>query len=230
MDTTSSHLTPFRHRPAAAANRLAGTVLTAITLLLALAAVATGVLVVSGHSLATERSGSMTPLLHPGDVLISTPILASQVRVGDVITFADPNVAGVRLTHRVRSEHPLPGGRLAFVTRGDANTGSEHWTVAADGRLTRLVSHVPAVGWPLIGIESHPLYAAILIGAVLWFALLGLMWGRVARGEEDPGRHPARPRPWRRLGGRSLRRSSLGVGALMAAGNRGRARIGRRPP
>jgi signal peptidase I len=216
MENTLSHPAPRKPRLRATADRLAGTLLTAVTVLLALATVATGVLVVSGHSLATERSGSMAPMLHRGDLLISTPILADQAHVGDVITFSDPNVPGVKLTHRVRAEHSLPGGRIAFVTRGDANTGSEYWNISAHGRLTALVSHVPAVGLPLIAIDSHPLFAAIVIGIVLWLLLLGLIWGREDRGDETAPTKP-RARVW--PNGRLV----VGTAALLVATGAGTA-------
>ena len=151
----------------------------------------TGGLVLAGYHPATDRSNSMAPYIHRGDVLFSRPVLAAQVRIGDVITFPDPYFKGILLTHRVRAEQLLTDGRIAFTTRGDANPGSEHWTIAKDGQLTRLSFRVPEVGTLFIFIDAHPLYLAIAIVLAVWLALMRLIWKR------DPGGtpHPRRARP-----------------------------------
>ena len=72
-----------------------------------LAVPTTGGLVLAGYHPATDRSNSMAPYIHRGDVLFSRPVLAAQVRIGDVITFPDPYFKGILLTHRVRAEQLL---------------------------------------------------------------------------------------------------------------------------
>ena len=115
-----------------------------------------------------------------------------------MITFPDPNFKGVLLTHRVRAKQALANGRIAFTTRGDANTGSEYWTTRADGRLTRVSFDVPHLGAIFMTIGGHPLYVAIAIMLILWMIVLQLVWrrgdgARSAR-SEDPvrRRHPRR--------------------------------------
>jgi hypothetical protein len=41
---------------------------------------------------------------------------------------------------------PAPAGKLAFATRGDANTGVEKWSVARGGLVGRYAFRVPHAG------------------------------------------------------------------------------------
>jgi hypothetical protein len=34
-----------------------------------------------------------------------------------------------------------------MVTKGDANTGVERWSIKVDGRIGRVVSHIPKAGY-----------------------------------------------------------------------------------
>src|SRR5438874_6715822 len=73
------------------------------------------------------RSGSMAPAIDTGDLVITRSISPSEAKVGEIVMFKDPEEAGRLITHRVRAMHERDG-RFYFVTRGDANTGFEHWT------------------------------------------------------------------------------------------------------
>jgi len=63
-----------------------------------------------------------------------------------VITFADPSGAKKLITHRVKSVS-LVGRQARFVTQGDANTGTESWTIAADGKVGMVEHRIPKVGY-----------------------------------------------------------------------------------
>src|SRR5882757_1249763 len=94
----------------------------------------------------TDLTGSMEPTISPGDVVINEQIAPTEARIGDVVTFRDPEQQSKLLTHRVVAVHRLGDGRLAFVTQGDANNTQEHWRVAADGQIGRVFYTVPWVG------------------------------------------------------------------------------------
>jgi signal peptidase len=125
------------------------------------------------------RSGSMAPAVETGDLIVTAPIRARDAAVGEVITFRDPTRARRLITHRVVSVRQA-GLRLAFVTRGDANTGVERWTIAPDGKLGRLFIRVPRAGYALAWLRLSTLGPWLLpVGAAL-LALVAVrrIWAR----------------------------------------------------
>ena len=55
-----------------------------------------------GERSLTVLSGSMEPQLHVGDVVVVDQVPPLEVRVGDIVTFRDPEDASRLITHRVR--------------------------------------------------------------------------------------------------------------------------------
>jgi signal peptidase I len=96
----------------------------------------------------TILSGSMKPGYDVGDVVVDRHVAPLSVRPGDVVTFPDPSRDNALVTHRVEAMTVM-GDQVAFVTRGDANTADEQWTVPLDGRLGQVAYRVPKVGWAL---------------------------------------------------------------------------------
>jgi signal peptidase I len=122
----------------------------------------------------TVRSGSMTPAIETGDVVVTKPISPLAARVGDVVTFVDPDGTGKLFSHRVQSVRAV-GDEVAFVTRGDANTSTERWRVPADGSVGRVAYRIPKIGYALSWVDSPPARLALIaIPALLllWAALL----------------------------------------------------------
>jgi signal peptidase I len=103
-----------------------------------------GLLRFTGHVVLIDRSDSMAPAIHAGDLLITRAVEARSIRPGDVVTFSDPTRAGQSVTHRVVSVKGQ--AQLDFVTRGDANDASETWSIASDGTVGRLQVVLPGVG------------------------------------------------------------------------------------
>jgi signal peptidase len=128
----------------------------------------------AGYRSFTVRSGSMTPAIETGDVVVTEPISPLSARVGDVVTFVDPEGTGKLFSHRVQSVRAV-GDKVAFVTRGDANTSTEHWRVPADGSIGEVAYRIPKVGYALSYIDSGPARLALIaIPALLllWAALV----------------------------------------------------------
>lgn len=119
----------------------------------------------------TVLSGSMEPAIATGDVVAERRVSPGDLRSGDIVTFEDPEEAGRMITHRVRSARRV-GAEYAVVTKGDANTTSERWNVAADGHLGRVEYRVAGVGRVLVFLRSP---AGILLGLVLPALLLGAL-------------------------------------------------------
>lgn len=128
----------------------------------------------AGYRSFTVRSGSMTPAIETGDVVVTKPISPLAARVGDVVTFVDPEGTGKLFSHRVQSVRAA-GDEVAFVTRGDANTSTEHWRVPAGGSIGRVAYRIPKIGYALSWIDSGPARLALIaIPALLllWAALV----------------------------------------------------------
>jgi signal peptidase len=102
----------------------------------------------------TVMSGSMTPSIRTGDVVIDQKISPLDARPGDVVTFSDPDGGKKLITHRVRSLH-VAGGQVQVVTKGDANNSVERWTVPANGRIGRVQLRIPKIGYPLVYAHSR---------------------------------------------------------------------------
>lgn len=126
----------------------------------------------------TVLSGSMSPTIAVGDMVVVRPVAPATVTAGAVVTFTDPERPGRLVTHRLERATRV-GGRYDMVTRGDANTMSERWSVPADGRVGHVVATVPRIGWVLAWSRSP---AGRLLGLVAPAVFLGL-WalGRIWR-------------------------------------------------
>lgn len=128
----------------------------------------------AGYRSFTVRSGSMTPAIETGDVVVTKPVAPLSARVGDVVTFVDPEGTGKLFSHRVQSVRAV-GDDVAFVTRGDANTSTEHWRVPAGGSVGKVAYRIPKIGYALSYIDSGPVRLALVaIPALLllWAALV----------------------------------------------------------
>jgi signal peptidase len=98
-----------------------------------------------GYRPYTVLTGSMEPTISAGDVVIDARISPLDARVGDVVTFRDPEDQSKLITHRVKRIR-RSGSHLWFVTQGDANNTTERWRIATDGELGRVVYAIPWIG------------------------------------------------------------------------------------
>jgi signal peptidase len=100
---------------------------------------------ITGHRSLTVLSGSMEPTLETGSVVVDEVIHPTDARIGDILTFSDPEDRDREITHRLRDVR-VRGGTAYMVTRGDANDTGERWSVPVDGKVGRVVLHVPKLG------------------------------------------------------------------------------------
>jgi signal peptidase I len=137
----------------------------------------------------TVMSGSMEPTIGTGDVVVARQIPPMDARVGDIVTFRDPLKHDRLITHRVREIHVLQN-KVLFVTKGDANTSTEHWVVPEDGTIGRVAFHVPRLGYFMVWIHSTfgLLLVIVLPTLVLGASELWNLWR--PRGAHEPGAQP----------------------------------------
>jgi signal peptidase len=88
-------------------------------------------------------SGSMTPEINIGDVVVSTPVSISDVKVGDIIVFkGDSNLVVHRVVGFSRDN--------CFITKGDANENNDPLWACGDNVVGRVFLTIPLVGYPAV--------------------------------------------------------------------------------
>ncbi|PYY31959.1 signal peptidase I, partial [Curtobacterium sp. MCBD17_030] len=113
-----------------------------------------------GWHTTTVMTGSMQPTLLPGDVVVSKPVPAHDVRAGQVLLFPDPDHAGVLRLHRLQDVD----AHGDLVTKGDANPEPDSTAVARSSVVGVGYLRVPLVGLPVVWAAEHrtvPLVAPV---------------------------------------------------------------------
>ncbi len=131
-------------------------------------------------------SGSMEPTIGTGDVVVVRKIAPLDAHVGDVVTFRSPDNPAKIITHRVRSMQAT-GDTVGFVTKGDANTGRERWSVSTEGTIGKVEYRIPKLGYVTNRIGSRVGRFAFLILPALLLAALELrrIWRPEQKGSGD---------------------------------------------
>jgi len=132
-----------------------------------------------GYRTLTMLSGSMRPAYPPGAVLIDRPLAASELRVGQVLTYQIPVEDHRVVSHRVISVR-ASGDGVDIQTKGDANNGPDPWVAhLRASRLWVVRAALPRLGWPLLWLRSPRLHRVLLYwipaSALVWL-LVGLWW------------------------------------------------------
>lgn len=101
-------------------------------------------------------TGSMEPMIIPGDVVIIRKLLTEKdvnsLANGDVINFKRENIT---ITHRIVEVEVDKAGNRSFVTKGDNNTSKDERKVYPND-IKGIVIHVlPKVGVPILMINSQ---------------------------------------------------------------------------
>jgi signal peptidase len=118
----------------------------------------------------TVISGSMGPLIRPGDVVVASPYdHRTPIRPGTLVVIEPPPHAQLRrpVTHRVIER--LPDGR--YQTKGDANPGPDSRLLLPGDIRAKARVIVPMVGQPGRLTGEHPLLLPAVLG------LIGLLAG-----------------------------------------------------
>jgi signal peptidase len=95
-----------------------------------------------GWRVDTVRSGSMDPELKVGSVVITRPVQAEEISVGDVITFRSPT-SGEITSHRVSAIEDGPSFRTEAVSTEDADP----FVTPAQGVVGRICFELPFAGY-----------------------------------------------------------------------------------
>jgi len=142
---------------------------------------------VFGYRTATMLTGSMEPGIMPGDVVVTTPEPASEIKVGDVISYHIPIEDRRIETHRVVKVIHRDNGNIAIRTQGDNNENVDPWTATLEGDTVWEVQTVV----PKLGLVIRFMRTDTVQHGIFWFAFgglilvgLSLIWGRDANTDE----------------------------------------------
>ncbi len=112
-------------------------------------------------------SGSMSPLMLPGDMVVAESINPAELRTGDIITFQDPGgKPNTLITHRIISIKE--GKERVFKTKGDANKEEDNFFVPASNVVGKLTFVIPFAGYlPEFSREKNLFYLTVILPAAL---------------------------------------------------------------
>lgn len=151
----------------------------------------------------TVMTGSMMPRVAVGDIVLARPAAPSQLGVGQVLLFDDPDRAGDLRLHRVESIEP--GGTL--VTKGDANPAVDSSPVSSADVHGVGVLRVPLLGLPIVWLHEGDVPRVVLAGLAFAVVLaLTLIDGPLRRRPEPASGAATGPEEARVGSGRSRHR------------------------
>lgn len=139
------------------------------------------ILRIGGYQPAVMLTGSMAPLMTPGDIVVTQPIPLKELKVGDIITYRIPVEDHRTVTHRVSEITTDDDGVLAVRTKGDANPSPDYWTSVLAGSIaSKHVFTIPHLGTAIRTISEPAILYPLLYGAPATFLICYLtsLWGK----------------------------------------------------
>lgn len=99
----------------------------------------------------TVLTGSMSPNLKPGDIVVIKEASKDSIKVGDVVTY---NTDNILITHRV-NQIINEEGNLLFKTKGDANNTVDADAIRANQILGKKIIRIPYAGYVVRFINNN---------------------------------------------------------------------------
>jgi len=121
-----------------------------------------------GYRAYVIHTGSMTPTLVPGDLIIDRPATGHRLQPGDVITFRH-SAAPDLVTHRITDV-----ATSGIHTKGDGNRTADVWTIAPHWVQGIEQARLPKLGYVAVYLKQPTglaSLAAVLIGLTLLWQL-----------------------------------------------------------
>ncbi len=119
----------------------------------------------------TVLTGSMEPILQPGDVIVAKPINPKEVKVNDVISYR--NNQNTLVTHRI-IELVEKDGEVFFQTKGDANNVKDEGLIAPEQLVGSLFFHIPKAGY-IANFLKSPFGLILIVSVPLLSLTIGMM-------------------------------------------------------
>jgi len=133
---------------------------------------------VFGHPAMIVVSGSMSPHIETGDVVVGDRVggaKASHLRVGTIIMFHPPTGDRSKvITHRIVAVTTASTGAVAYRTKGDANRTVDATPVPASDVIGTESLRLPRLGYVLRAMH-RPLIVALSAASVALWVAVGLL-------------------------------------------------------
>jgi signal peptidase I len=124
-------------------------------------------------------TGSMRPILKPGDVAVLTPERSGDLTRGQIVAFHPPGEPRLTVLHRVFSIHRIRNA-VIIQTKGDANNAADAWHARIVGNTVWVETlKAPKVGYLAVWSQQAPVRFGLLIVIVILVlsTSLGWVWG-----------------------------------------------------
>jgi signal peptidase len=142
----------------------------------------------------TVLSGSMQPSIDPGDVVVTKPfepMNATDLNVGDVITFLPYPNDPTLVTHRIVGKSFDKQGNISFVTQGDDNDSVDPWGPVLPKQIRgELLYVVPKIGYlrQWAGERTELLLLGTAVGLIgFGFIIFATSWRKPCVPEKPDG-------------------------------------------
>ncbi|HSX45384.1 MAG TPA: signal peptidase I [Candidatus Saccharimonadia bacterium] len=124
----------------------------------------------TGFKALSIPTGSMRPAITPGSLVLVHRVPASSLKVGDVITYINPQHVQQTVSHRVVKTYMINGKVPGFVTKGDANKSND-MAISSGSVIGKVIWHAPHLGsWLVWGKQPVGLLLMIYIPAMFMMA------------------------------------------------------------
>jgi signal peptidase len=147
---------------------------------------------VFGHPVMIVLSGSMSPVIRTGDLIIDNPVTAAQaerLKVGQIVSFREAPGSQTIDTHRIAGiEHS--GGTVSYITKGDANNAPDTAPRPSSDVIGVFSTAIPRGGYLLNALHKPLTLLLILVSPVLWF-LAGPLYKWAGEMDQPASREPA---------------------------------------
>lgn len=137
---------------------------------LVIVALAVALPTLSGGTAYTVLSPSMRPTMPPGALVVTRPVPAKDLAVGDVVTYQIRSGEAAVITHRVVALRLTADGRVLARTKGDFNGAPDPELVQPEQLRGRLWYSVPYLGYVNSAVAGHG--RVVVVGGIV-VGLLG---------------------------------------------------------
>lgn len=124
---------------------------------------------VFGYKSYNILTGSMSPTINSGSLIVVKNVDGSEIKEGDIITFRGSSTSNLT-THRV-VEIKRDNEKIKFQTKGDANKVLDPMLVSEELLVGKVIFNIPYLGKVMNLINEYRVYIIVSIIVYLCFSI-----------------------------------------------------------